>query len=265
MVVGHWGCGWKWPPRKGLRKRGENLVINPHCAKIGSWMRRAVIASYHPQLVASLVSAIPTVARRKNSTDNRRMRSNPGPIHFLIEHTELILMPLSEGNKLGPYEILAPLARGGMDSIRLIRQGVKSRPVAFLAEPRLLFVWKLSTPKEDCRMNTLRISLACSVMGMTAVAATNSPATFNKDVLPILQNKCQGCHRPGEVAPMSFVTYGDTRPWAKAMKAAILTKKMPPWFAEQGHFTNDPTLTRDENRHLGVMGKPRSARRRRQR
>ena len=95
-------------------------------------------------------------------------------------------------------------------------------------------------------MNTLRVSLACSVMGMTALAATNSPATFNKDVLPILQKNCQRCHRPGEVAPMSFVTYGDTRPWAKAMKAAILTRKMPPWFAEQGHFTNDPTLTRDE-------------------
>jgi hypothetical protein len=95
-------------------------------------------------------------------------------------------------------------------------------------------------------MNMLRVSLACSVMGMTAMAATNSPATFNRDVLPILQKNCQRCHRPGEIAPMSFVTYGDTRPWAKAMKAAILTRKMPPWFAEQGHFTNDPTLTRDE-------------------
>jgi hypothetical protein len=62
---------------------------------------RAVLDSYHHQLIASLVSAVPTVARRKNSTDKHRMRSNPRPIHFLIEHIALILMPLSEGNKLG--------------------------------------------------------------------------------------------------------------------------------------------------------------------
>jgi hypothetical protein len=95
-------------------------------------------------------------------------------------------------------------------------------------------------------MKTLRVSLACSVMGMTAVAASNSPVTFNKDVLPILQKNCQRCHRPGEVAPMSFLTYRDTRPWAKAMKEAVLTKKMPPWFAEQGHFANDPTLSQNQ-------------------
>ena len=57
-------------------------------------------------------------------------------------------------------------------------------------------------------------------------------ATFNKDVLPILQKNCQSCHRPGQIAPMSFLTYKDARPWAKAMKAAVLSKKMPPWFAD---------------------------------
>ena len=82
-------------------------------------------------------------------------------------------------------------------------------------------------------MNTLRASLAGLVMGMTALAASNSPATFNKDVLPILQKNCQGCHRPGELAPMSFLTYSDARPWAKAMKQAVVTEKMPPWFADR--------------------------------
>jgi hypothetical protein len=48
------------------------------------------------------------------------------------------------------------------------------------------------------------------------------------------------------MAPMSFLTYRETRPWAKAMKEAVLTKKMPPWFAEQGHFANDPTLSQDQ-------------------
>ena len=46
--------------------------------------------------------------------------------------------------------------------------------------------------------------------------AQRSPVTFNKDVLPMLQKNCQSCHRPGEIAPMSFLTYESTRPWAKS-------------------------------------------------
>src|SRR5277367_906380 len=93
----------------------------------------------------------------------------------------------------------------------------------------------------------LRISVVGLAMGVAAIAGTGtSSPTFNKDVLPILQKNCQGCHRPGELAPMSFLTYSDTRPWAKAMKQAVLTKKMPPWFAEKGHFANDRTLSADQ-------------------
>src|SRR4026209_2122582 len=69
--------------------------------------------------------------------------------------------------------------------------------------------------------------------------------TFNKQVLPILQKNCQACHRPGEIAPMSFLTYQDVRPWAKAIKAAVIKRQMPPWFADPayGHFANDKRLT----------------------
>ena len=49
--------------------------------------------------------------------------------------------------------------------------------------------------------------------------------TFNRDVLPILQKNCQVCHRPGEIAPMSFLTYQDARPWAKSMKAAVIARQ----------------------------------------
>jgi len=72
-----------------------------------------------------------------------------------------------------------------------------------------------------------------------------SGATFNHDVLPILQQHCQGCHRPGEIGPASFLTYESTRPWAKAIKAAVVSKKMPPWFADPayGHFRNDRRLS----------------------
>ncbi|MGH9674347.1 MAG: thiol-disulfide isomerase, partial [Bryobacteraceae bacterium] len=69
-------------------------------------------------------------------------------------------------------------------------------------------------------------------------------ATFHKDVLPILQKRCQPCHRPGEIAPMPLLTYRDVRPWAKAIREAVLTRKMPPWFAasETLRFENDPRL-----------------------
>src|SRR5579863_3103047 len=97
----------------------------------------------------------------------------------------------------------------------------------------------------------MRTSLAACLVGMTAFAASN-PVTFNKDVLPVLQKNCQECHRPGEVAPMSLLTYSEARPWAKAMKAAVLAQKMPPWFADPqyGHFANDRRLSQEE---IGVL------------
>src|SRR5215467_6764487 len=89
--------------------------------------------------------------------------------------------------------------------------------------------------------------LACAVLAISrkeTSAQQSKPVTFNRDVLPILQQNCQSCHRPGQIAPMSLLTYKDARPWAKAMKDAVLTKKMPPWFADpqSGHFANDRSL-----------------------
>jgi mono/diheme cytochrome c family protein len=94
----------------------------------------------------------------------------------------------------------------------------------------------------------LQVSLAALFFGMAAFASaaeSSAAITFNRDILPILQKNCQQCHRPGEVAPMSFLTYKDARPWAKAMKTAVVTGKMPPWFADPkyGHFANNPTLS----------------------
>ncbi len=88
-------------------------------------------------------------------------------------------------------------------------------------------------------------ALAAQVSPPAAASQQNSAVTFNKNVLPILQKNCQVCHRPGEVAPMSFLTYESTRPWAKAIKQAVVTKKMPPWFADPhyGDFRNRPTIT----------------------
>jgi hypothetical protein len=70
-------------------------------------------------------------------------------------------------------------------------------------------------------------------------------ATFYPDVLPILQERCQICHRAEGIAPMRFETYEQTRPYAAAIAAAALNKSMPPWFADPhiGHFSNDPSLS----------------------
>jgi hypothetical protein len=78
--------------------------------------------------------------------------------------------------------------------------------------------------------------------------------TFYKDVLPILQNKCQSCHRAGEPAPMPLMTYEQARPWAGKIAAAVDMKMMPPWFADPkyGKFSNDPSLSAEEIRTLGA-------------
>jgi hypothetical protein len=91
-------------------------------------------------------------------------------------------------------------------------------------------------------MLTGLLAMAVSIRGTAAGQA--QPITFNKDVLPVLQKNCQSCHRPGQIAPMSFLTYKDARPWSKAMKEAVVTRKMPPWFADGqfGHFANDRSL-----------------------
>ena len=91
------------------------------------------------------------------------------------------------------------------------------------------------------------LGVAC-LGALFATAAEKPAVTFHRDVEPVLQKRCQGCHRPGQVAPMSLLTYQDTRPWAKAMKAAVVQRKMPPWFADPavGKFHNDARLSVEE-------------------
>src|SRR5216117_4188682 len=86
-------------------------------------------------------------------------------------------------------------------------------------------------------------TIGCLFLALSGTALA-APPTFNKDVLPVLQKNCQTCHRPGQIAPMSFLDYKSTRPWAKAMKTAVESRKMPPWFADHqfGEFQNDRTL-----------------------
>lgn len=77
---------------------------------------------------------------------------------------------------------------------------------------------------------------------------TSGAPTFASDVAPILYKNCVGCHRPGEIAPMSLLTYADARPWAKAIRDEVSERNMPPWHADapKGTFHNERGLTDDE-------------------
>src|SRR5437868_11618475 len=84
------------------------------------------------------------------------------------------------------------------------------------------------------------------VLFATSLAA--AAPTFSKDVAPILYQRCVQCHRPNDIAPMSLVDYKSARPWAKAIREAAITRKMPPWFADPhwGSFANDARLSERE-------------------
>lgn len=78
--------------------------------------------------------------------------------------------------------------------------------------------------------------------------ARKAPATFARDVAPLLQNRCQECHRPGGVAPMAFTTWEETRPWARSIREKVVTREMPPFHATGplGRYQDDPRLTNQE-------------------
>ena len=106
---------------------------------------------------------------------------------------------------------------------------------------------------------TNRIALAACVLFLSWIAVigagqdstaqrSGTAVTFHKDVMPILQKNCESCHRPGQIGPFPMRNYQDVRPWARAIKAAVVSKKMPPWFADPkyGHFDNDRSLKQAE-------------------
>jgi hypothetical protein len=83
---------------------------------------------------------------------------------------------------------------------------------------------------------------------LTPGVVSAAPPTFTKDVAPILYNSCVGCHRPGEVAPMSLISYEDVRPWAKSIRLKVSSREMPPWGADPrfGRFKDDRSLTAEQ-------------------
>ena len=101
------------------------------------------------------------------------------------------------------------------------------------------------------RVGRFGAAAALTLVPVLALAADGSrQPTFTKDVAPIFQDKCQGCHRPDGMAPMSLVTYEDARPWAKSIAARVGTRQMPPWHIDKTvgiqKFKNDRSLNDDQ-------------------
>lgn len=93
-------------------------------------------------------------------------------------------------------------------------------------------------------MNT-RVVCPLLLVGLSALASAQSVPTFSKDVAPILFKNCVSCHRPGDIAPMSLLTYDEARPWARSIREKVSLGEMPPWHAKSAHgvFANDRRLS----------------------
>jgi hypothetical protein len=99
-----------------------------------------------------------------------------------------------------------------------------------------------------------QIASGLIALGLAASAHAADAPTFSKDVFPILQKNCQSCHRPGEIGPMPLLTYEQARPYARAIKRATETRKMPPWFADSSiqHYSNDMSISAADIATIGA-------------
>jgi hypothetical protein len=86
-------------------------------------------------------------------------------------------------------------------------------------------------------------------MLLTIKGSSNAPkVTFTKDVAPILYAKCVVCHRTGEMAPMALINYKEVRPWARSIREKVVSREMPPWYADPNHgqWANDTSLSQTQ-------------------
>ena len=103
------------------------------------------------------------------------------------------------------------------------------------------------------RRGLIALGAFLTVSGLVVIpaySADSKPVTFSKDVAPIFQAKCQECHQPNSIAPMSLITYQDARPWARSIKERVASRQMPPWHIDRSvgvqKFKNDMSLTDDQ-------------------
>jgi len=96
-------------------------------------------------------------------------------------------------------------------------------------------------------MANVKFLSALALVVLIACPLFTNAQTFTKDIAPIFQEKCQACHRTDSMAPMSLVTYEESRPWAKAIRERVIKREMPPWHINQTvgiqEFKNDRSLS----------------------
>ena len=84
------------------------------------------------------------------------------------------------------------------------------------------------------RTLSLLVAVVSVGTGLTAGSGAAEVPTFAKAVAPILFANCASCHRPGDIAPMSLLSYREARPWSRAIKEKVVSREMPPWHAAPG-------------------------------
>jgi hypothetical protein len=96
-------------------------------------------------------------------------------------------------------------------------------------------------------LGILAAAFATAALMSPRVAAAAETPTFTKDIAPIFQEKCEACHRPESIAPMSLMTYEEARPWARSIRSRVEGRQMPPWSIDRSigiqEFKNDRSLS----------------------
>src|SRR5215472_11133267 len=95
-----------------------------------------------------------------------------------------------------------------------------------------------------------QIATTTAASAEPATVTSHEPVTFSKDIATIFQAKCQECHQPNSIAPMSLITYKEVRPWARSIRERVVTRQMPPWHIDPSvgvqKFKNDMSLTDEQ-------------------
>ena len=100
----------------------------------------------------------------------------------------------------------------------------------------------------SCAIAVLLVTSLGAPRAVASSAGGSAPPNWTGDIGPLMAEKCMTCHRPGEVAPMSLLTYEQVLPWAKSIRMVVRERVMPPWHADQplGHFANDRRLNDEQ-------------------
>ena len=99
-------------------------------------------------------------------------------------------------------------------------------------------------------LKSLGVLAAVTVFAPATAVAQQTAPTFTKDIARIFQEKCEACHRPDSIAPMSLVSFEEARPWARSIKGRVASRQMPPWHIDKTvgitEFENDRSLSDKE-------------------